>query len=83
MQKWLKCSVDRGMFSDEVAVTYPAEGTALTSVFVPLTEVRGTLGGPGLVRVRVARGVNATLAILPTCYQDSVPVSEADLLEMS
>lgn len=81
MEGWLKCSVERGMFSDEVAVTYPAEGPALTSVFVPSVNVRGTPGGPGLVRVRVARSANAILAILPTSYQDSVPVSEADLSE--
>lgn len=81
MERWLKCSVERGMFSDELAVTYPADGVALTSVFVPLTEVRGTPGGLGRVRVRVARGTNATLAILPTSYQDSIPVAEADLSE--
>ena len=81
MERWLKCSVERGMFSDEVAVTYPADGPARTSVFVPSAEVRGTPGQEGLVRVRVARGGGAILAILPTPYQDSVAVSEADLSE--
>jgi hypothetical protein len=77
--RWLVCRLDKGMFSDEVAVTYPASGRALLSVFVPLTAVSGKLDGVGKVRVQVAQQGHTTLAILPTDYRESVTVTEADL----
>jgi hypothetical protein len=77
--RWLSCRLDKGMFSDEIAVTYPAFGHALLSVFVPASAVSGKPDGPGKVRVQVARHGNATLAILPTDYRESVTVTEADL----
>ena len=41
MTAWLRCRLDVGMFSDEVAVTYPAASTMLAkSVFVPSECVR-------------------------------------------
>lgn len=79
MQKWLQCNLDRGMFSDEMAVTYPNFGVARVSVFVPSTDVSGNPGGVGKVRVSVAHRGNTILAILPTSYRDSVAVSENDL----
>jgi len=79
MQKWLQCNLDRGMFSDEMAVTYPSSGIARVSVFVPSTDVSGTPGGLGKVRVSVAHRGDTILAILPTSYRDSVAVSENDL----
>ena len=77
--RWLSCRLDKGMFTDEVAVTYPASGSAVLSVFVPASAVSGQHGGPGKVRVQVTRQGNATLAILPTDYRESVTVTEADL----
>ena len=41
-EQWLDCQLDKGMFSDEVAVTYPPEGQAVRSVFVPLNTVKGS-----------------------------------------
>jgi hypothetical protein len=35
-EKWLTCKLDRGMFSDEVAVTYPPTEHWQKSVFVRL-----------------------------------------------
>ena len=77
--RWLTCRVDKGMFSDEMAVTYPASGEVLVSMFVPVDAVRGQPGGVGKVRVNVLRRGNTTLAILPTEYRESVAVTEADL----
>ncbi len=33
--RWLTCRVNKGMFSHELVVTYPAEGEKQKSVFVP------------------------------------------------
>jgi len=33
-ERWLRCQLDEGMFSDEVAVTYPPKGKWQKSVFV-------------------------------------------------
>lgn len=52
---WLECQLDRGMFSDEMAVTYPPEGQATCSVFVPVDVVCGKAGTRGRVRVSVIK----------------------------
>ena len=77
--RWLTCRVDKGMFSDELAVTYPATGEVLVSVFVPADAVRGQQGGLGKVRVNIFRRGDTTFAILPTEYSESVAITEADL----
>lgn len=79
--RWLICRLEKGMFSDEMAVTYPAVGNALVSVFVPATEVRGQQGETGKVRVQVTHRGNTTVAILPTDYQESVAVQDTDLVD--
>lgn len=80
-ERWLDCHVDKGMFSDEVAVTYPPEGNALSSVFVPASAVRGKPGGKGAVRVRVLNRPGQTLAVLPTTQLDVIAVSAHDVSE--
>jgi hypothetical protein len=80
-ERWLRCLVDKGMFSDERAITYPPEGAALHSVFVPAEDVSGVPGEKGYVRVRVMSEAGAVWAILPTNYRDAVIVSERDLRE--
>ena len=83
---WLRCQLNRGMFSDEAAVTYPAEGRTICSVFVPLSDVRGEpeASSVGAVRVNVLRLDEKTLAaILPTSDRAVVAVQENDLSEDS
>ena len=77
--RWLTCRVDKGLFSDERAVTYPAVGEVLVSVFVPADAVRGPQSGLGKVRVRVMRHDSTTVAILPTDYGEPVAVADTDL----
>ena len=77
--RWLTCRIDKGMFSDELAVTYPAEGEKQKSVFVTATEVKGSPGQAGLVRVRIVRRNGHTMAVLPSATQDIVTVQETDL----
>jgi hypothetical protein len=78
-ERWLRCLVDKGMFNDERAVTYPPEGTPLHSVFVPIEDVAGNPGEKGHVRVEVYTRDGSTIAILPTNYRDAVTVAERDL----
>jgi hypothetical protein len=81
MTAWLRCKVESGMFSDEVAVTYPA----LTehwqkSVFVPSSCVRGVeLKGEVQVVVVVKDGTK--YAVLPSSRRDIVKIEGADLVQ--
>ena len=77
-QRWLTCRLDKGMFSDEMAVTYPPCGDAQASVFVPGDAVRGEPGGDGAVRVQVFSRDGQTFAVLPTPDREVVAVAGDD-----
>jgi hypothetical protein len=79
VERWLDCQLDKGMFSDEFAVTYPPHGQAQKSVFVSAAAVRGQAGQRGKVRVRVVRRGTGFMAILPSCSRDIVQISELDV----
>ena len=76
---WLVCRIDKGMFSDERAVTYPPEGEPRKSVFVPADEVQGVAGQQGRVRVRLVRRNGYLMAVLPSAHRDIVTVPEGDV----
>lgn len=78
-ERWLTCRVDQGMFSDELAVTYPASGQHQKSVFVERTAVEGSPGGTGRVRVRVIERDGNMMAVLPSPTQDIVYVQAGDI----
>lgn len=80
-QRWLRCKVEKGMFSDERVVLYPATGDATKSAFVPANEVQGEPGKSGTVRVWVGRNQDGVMAFLPTEYRDCVFVQEQDLTD--
>lgn len=80
-QGWLACKLDKGMFSDEMAVTYPAEGALQKSVFVEKSAVEGVLGERGRVRVQLVRQNGSVLAVLPSANQDIVYVQPQDIAE--
>jgi hypothetical protein len=71
------------MFSDEVAVTYPATANNAwqKSVFAPRSSVRGEIGSQGeeLVNVFVEDGVH--YAVLPSSERDIVRADDADLTQ--
>lgn len=73
---WLRCRLDKGMFSNEVAVTYPAEGEPQLSVWVEDKEVRGEIGQIGEVRVRVFSQNGHLGAVLPSSYSEMVWVKD-------
>jgi hypothetical protein len=76
---WLACRLDRGMFSDEVAVTYPASEHWQKSVFVPLNFVRHSTSDHGEVRVQVLIKDGKRYAVLPSSQRDIVRIEESDL----
>lgn len=76
---WLACRIDKGMFSDELAVTYPPEGEKQKSVFVTASDVEGAPGERGRVRVWLVRRNGHLLAVLPSATQDIVTVNEGDV----
>ena len=81
MTAWLRVRLDNGMFSDEVAVTYPAATDKWQkSVFVPASFVRGDKP-QGEVKVDVLIRDGASYAVLPSSQRDIVKVEGADLVQ--
>lgn len=80
-ERWLSCLLDKGMFSDEIAVTYPRSGPIKKSVFVPRVKVRGKVGEGGTVRVVIIRASGKMMAVLPSSCRDVVVIAEADVSE--
>lgn len=79
---WLQCQVDKGMFSDELAVTYPPRGPWQKSVFVDRHAVEGDVGTVGRVWVEVYRRDGSILAVLPSPEQDIVHAVSEDISEL-
>jgi hypothetical protein len=78
-QRWLVCRIDQGMFSDELAVTYPAQGKWQKSVFVERNAVIGDAGSIGKVRVGVLRKNGSIIAVLPSPERDIVYADAGDI----
>ena len=76
---WLRVRLDKGMFSDEFAVTYPASANFQKSVFVPRNYVRQGGEHQGEVQVNVVEKDGERFAVLPTARRDIVRVEDADL----
>jgi len=80
MTAWLRCRLDMGMFSDEVAVTYPPLSKEWQkSVFVPRACVRSNTEHEGEVKVNVVTKDGARFAVLPSSQRDMVHIEDADL----
>jgi hypothetical protein len=84
IQQWLRCSIFKGMFSDELAINYvPSGSTQPISVFVPREMVQGDISqGTGQVRVTVFRRGESFWAVLPSSQQTEIPVNDADLVSV-
>lgn len=78
VEKWLKCSIYKGMFSDERAIKCQ-KMTGFFSVFVPQETVRGEINQEGTVKVGVFHKDNTVWAILPSPYKPTIPVCESQL----
>jgi hypothetical protein len=80
MTAWLRCRLDMGMFSDEVAVTYPPLTKEWQkSVFVPRNCVRSESEHEGEVQVKVVVKDGTRFAVLPSSQRDMVQIEDADL----
>ena len=80
-ERWLLCQLDKGMFSDEMAVTYPPQGKWQKSVFVERSAVKGGAGDVGKVRVVVMRSDGSIIAVLPSPNRDIVYATAEDISE--
>jgi hypothetical protein len=78
-ERWLRCDVVQGMFSDELAIVYSLQGKKI-SFFVPKDEVIGGINSEGKVKVRVFHQDNVPWAVLPNENQTVIPIDEADLV---
>jgi hypothetical protein len=76
MPKWLKCKIDKGMFSDEFTVTVQTRTGEAFAVFVPKSAADDQ---KSLVKVTAFEEQGSTLAVLPDEHQSVVQVSSADL----
>ncbi len=77
MPKWLKCTVTKGMFSDEYTVSVRTRSGETVSVFVPKDAAEEDRGR---VRVRVAEREGHAVALLPDEHQSVVDVESSDLV---
>ncbi|MBI4607352.1 MAG: hypothetical protein HY721_35750 [Planctomycetes bacterium] len=74
---WLKCQVQKGMFSHEVVVKVTTADGRLVAHFVPKESVRNDR-----VEVQVEQSDGQRLAILPTPEPyHAIPVRAEDLVE--
>ena len=79
-ERWLRCRIFKGMFSDELAIQIVQRGDPQElSVFVPKDKVQGKVDAEGRVRVRVFHQGNLAWAVLPMESQTTVPVDESQL----
>ena len=76
MPKWLKCKIDKGMFSDEFTVTVKTRAGEAVAVFVPKAAADDR---KSLVKVTAFGERGKTVAVLPDEHQSVVDVSDADL----
>jgi hypothetical protein len=83
--KWLKCEVGPGMFSDEYVVTIKLgielmSETSVCSRFVAKEFVKHELhNAVGLLRVRAFQQNAKWWAVLPTEDQEAILVGDSDL----
>ena len=76
MPKWLKCKIDKGMFSDEFTVTVQTRTGEAVAVFVPRAAADDQ---KNLVKVRAFEDHGEKFAVLPDEHQSVVHVSATDL----
>ncbi len=76
MPKWLKCKIEKGMFSDEFTVTVHSRSGESIAVFVPKETADDQ---KNLVQVKAFERQGKMIAVLPDENQSVVDVSAADL----
>lgn len=73
-EKWLRCGVLQGMFSDEMVVVIKTLSGEEVSFFVPKQQVEA-----GRVMVRTFKQGTRAWAVIPNDSQSIIPVDESEL----
>lgn len=76
----VRCSVFKGMFSDEAVIVVRRKGGGDREFIVPKMKVSGEFGGPGEVRANEFEHNSSKWVVLPTDYNDMLPVDDRDLI---
>lgn len=78
-ESWLKCTVHKGMFSDELVVEVRTQRNTSESFIVPRDKVEGEVGGEGKVHVWSFEDDGKPWAVFPDPHREVVPVRPGDL----
>ncbi len=79
--KWLRCKVQRGMFTRERAVQIELSDGRVMFAFVPASDVEEGAGtDEGRVRVRFVSASDGCWVLLPAENPNPVPVKEFNLV---
>lgn len=78
--RWLRCDVRKGMFSDEVVVMIRTTSGEFASFFVPTERVSGHADHQGRVQVRAFTEDSQSWAVVPNDNQSIVPVDESEFV---
>lgn len=76
MPRWLKCKIEKGMFSDEFTVTVRTSSGEDVAVFVPRQAADDQ---KSLVQVKAFEKQGRMIAVLPDANRSVIDVSTADL----
>ena len=79
MNRWLKCCVVQGMFTNERIIIVHIRGNGSIEEFVPEDEVSGE-GVDGRVKVRLFHQDERPWVVLPTPYGKTIPIEEDQLI---
>lgn len=79
-ERWLRCEVRKGMFSDEMVVVIKVQSGEVASFFVPRESVLGNENQEGRVKVRTFKEKSGALAIVPNESQTVVAVDESQFV---
>ena len=79
--RWLRCKVQKGMFTTERSIQITLSDGRTLSVFVPASEVQEQDGSDvGSVRVRFVSASDGCWILLPAENPNPVPIKELDLV---
>ncbi len=79
LERWLRCEVRKGMFSDELVVVITSVTGEATAFFVPRERVEGDKSD-GRVRVRAFSEHSRAWAVVPNETQTVVAVDESQFV---
>ncbi len=78
--RWLRCEIRKGMFSDEMVVVIKVVSGESASFFVPREWVMGNEGQEGRVKVRAFKEDSRAWAIVPNESQTILAVDESQFV---